>query len=67
MSIRPILHRGEMVVSEPRVKDLYLHVDSDKHIGTNNHREIVTAHNSLVEMVMSLRKRVKELEHAVEG
>lgn len=60
-------------MGEPRIKDLYLYVQADLHGGLvpelEPHKEIAFAHNSLVEMVLSLRERVKELEmdHRITG
>ena len=60
-------------MGEPRIKDLYLHTHADYHgvrlvdgvvvHGCQElHPGIVLAHNALVEMVLSLRERVGELE-----
>ena len=42
-------------MGEPRIMDLYAHRDDER-------EGIIFAHNSVVEMLLSLRDRIKELE-----
>ena len=42
-------------MGEPRIMDLYAHRDDER-------EGIIFAHNNVVEMLLSLRDRVKELE-----
>lgn len=50
-------------MAEPRIIDLYVTTNEMK-VGSQEHSAAV-AHNSLVEMVLELRKEVRELKRRV--